>query len=410
MSWRDAARLAFESLAAHRLRSALAMLGVVFGVGAVIAMLSIGAGAERQALQALARLGLENVVVRSKALPDEVARELRKKSPGLTLRDVDALRDALPEAQAMAPSLAFEPTQVFTAFGRATKSKVAGVLPSALESATLAEGRLLDLIDQRDYAQVAVLGDHLRRELFGYGPALGGSVKVDDVWFVVVGVLAPPTDESTAFQGVSLESLRNVIFVPLSAALRRFDQKSLASPLSEIKIRFADLASAGRAAPSIERLIGHLHAGADDFEVVVPEALLVESRRTQRLFNLVMGAIAGISLLVGGIGIMNILLAGVLERTREIGLRRAVGARRNDILRQFVLEAFALSAIGGLLGVLMGVLIAQLIAASAGWPTLIKPWAPLLATGVALGVGLLSGIYPARRAAALDPIEALRHD
>ena len=157
-------------------------------------------------------------------------------------------------------------------------------------------------------------------------------------------------------------------------------------------------------------LLDRLHGGAADFEVVVPEALLTQSRKTQRLFNVVMGCIAGISLLVGGIGIMNIMLATVLERTREIGIRRAIGARRKDVLVQFVVEAFALSALGGLLGVGLGVLIAKVVAASAGWPTVVTLWSLLLSTGVSGAVGLLSGFYPALRAASIDPIEALRYE
>jgi putative ABC transport system permease protein len=180
------------------------------------------------------------------------------------------------------------------------------------------------------------------------------------------------------------------------------------SPLAEIIVRLESAESGQRTAGLIDDLLGHLHAGQSDYELIVPEALLAESRRTQRMFNIVMGCIAGISLLVGGIGIMNIMLASVLERTREIGVRRAVGARRKDILFQFIVESFALAAIGGLAGIVMGVIIAKLVAASAGWTTIIQLWSVVLATGVAVSVGLASGIYPAIRAAELDPIDALR--
>jgi len=175
-------------------------------------------------------------------------------------------------------------------------------------------------------------------------------------------------------------------------------------------VRLEQANAAGASARIVDRLLDRLHAGAEDYELVVPEALLAESRRTQRMFNIVMGCIAGISLLVGGIGIMNIMLATVLERTREIGLRRAVGARRRDILVQFIVESFALSALGGLTGIAAGIAIAQVVAASAGWPTLVTLWSILLATGVALTVGMTSGFYPALRAAQLDPIDALRYE
>ena len=199
--------------------------------------------------------------------------------------------------------------------------------------------------------------------------------------------------------------------MPVTTALSKFDRDPLASPLQEIVVRLDEATQGAQsrvAARAIDRLLAQLHAGAEDYELVVPEALLEQSRRTQRLFNLVMGSIAGISLLVGGIGITNIMLATVLERTREIGVRRAVGARRRDIVRQFLVESFAISALGGLIGIAVGLGIARAIAAAAGWPTLVTPWSILLATGVAMAAGIVSGIYPARRAAALDPIEALR--
>ncbi len=234
-------------------------------------------------------------------------------------------------------------------------------------------------------------------------------MKVNDVWLEVVGVLAAGA-EVDSFQGVSIHSTSRSIYIPVTAALRKFDRDPLDSPLTEIVVHLEEAEQGAEAAAMIDNLLEHLHGGADDYELVVPETLLEESRRTQRMFNIVMGCIAGISLLVGGIGIMNIMLASVLERTREIGIRRAVGARRRDILTQFIVESFALATVGGLAGVLLGILIARMVAVAAGWTTLITPWSVILATGVALIVGVLSGFYPARRAATLDPIESLRYE
>lgn len=408
MSFAEALSLAFDSLKAHRLRSFLTMLGVVFGVGAVIAMLSIGAGAEQQALASIARLGLNNVIVKARFLPEETLREVRRKSPGLTFRDAEALAEAVPGVVSSAPQVRLEPRRLLAGFEVLRSGfEVLGVGPgyASLVQVDLAEGRFLDQRDGRDYAQVAVIGSRLRRDLFGGGPAVGELIKVDDLWLEVVGVLAA---DPAAGAGVGADA--GQIFVPLETAQRKFEQKLLASPLSQIVVELADAGEGQKAAGQIRALLERLHGGVDDYELVVPEALLAESRRTQQLFNLVMGCIAGISLLVGGIGIMNILLASILERTREIGVRRAVGAKRRDILRQFLLEAFALSATGGLLGVILGIAIARAIAAAAGWPTLVQPWAIVLATGVAVAVGLASGLYPALRAAQLDPIEALRHE
>ncbi len=416
MSPAEALRSALENLSAHKLRSALTMLGMIFGVGAVIAMLSIGAGAERQALAMIERLGLRNVLVRARTFKDDELQEIRRKSPGVSARDAAAIAEAVHGVRLVVPRIRIEPFKVLAAAGRAQGAVVYGVSPeqAALSHLQVVEGRFLDPLDEARHAQVCVIGPAVRRELFGFGPALGQRLKVNDVWLEVVGVLAG--DAATAasggdsFEGVSIGSAAHEIYLPASTAERKFEHPVLQSPLDEIVVNLAPGASSGEAAPLIDDLLSRLHGGAADYEVVVPEALLAQSRRTQRLFNLVMGCIAGISLLVGGIGIMNIMLATVLERTREIGVRRAVGARRADIRFQFVVESFAISVIGGLTGVAAGVVIARVVAAFAGWQTEVTGASVLLSNGVAMTVGLVSGIYPAVRAAALDPIEALHYE
>jgi putative ABC transport system permease protein len=412
MKIHEALLTSLANISAHKLRSALTMLGIVFGVGAVIAMLSIGAGAEQQALETIARLGLHNVVVRAKELKEDEAQEIRAKSLGVSLRDSEAIADAVPGVELVAPKVDVDPYQVIAAGGESGGAAVYGVAAehARLVDLTISEGRFLDPLDVRGHAQAAVIGAAVRRDLFGLGPAVGEHFKVNDLWFEVVGVIDAGGGEVDAFQGVAIASAASAIYVPVSTALRKFDRDPLDSPLTEIVVRLREAESGRQAARVIAGLLDHLHAGADDYELVVPEALLAESRRTQRLFNVVMGCIAGISLLVGGIGIMNIMLATVLERTREIGIRRAVGARRHDILFQFIVESFSLSALGGVAGIVMGVVIARVVAASAGWPTLVTLWSILLATGVAMTVGLSSGIYPAFRAARLDPIESLRYE
>ncbi len=406
----DSLRTALSNLSRQKLRAALTMLGIVFGVGAVIAMLSIGAGAEQQALETISRLGLTNVLVRAKEIRDDELEEVRTKSPGLSLRDAEAIRDAVPGVRVVAPKAEIEPYKVL-AVGGTTEAKIFGVseLHGGLVNLEIAEGRFLDPLDVRRHGQVAVIGDEVRRNLFGYEPPIGRHLKVNDVWLEVVGVLRSGGGaESDSFEGVQLGSSSTAIYIPVSTALRKFDRRPMDSPLAEIVVQLQAADSGQTTAGLIDDLLDHLHAGQSDYELVVPEALLAESRRTQRMFNIVMGCIAGISLLVGGIGIMNIMLASVLERTREIGVRRAVGARRKDILFQFIVESFALAAIGGIAGIVMGVVIAKLVAASAGWTTIIQLWSVLLATGVAVSVGLASGVYPAVRAAELDPIDALR--
>ncbi|HVE71396.1 MAG TPA: ABC transporter permease [Thermoanaerobaculia bacterium] len=395
---------ALINLNRHKLRTSLTMLGMIFGVGAVIAMLSIGAGAEKKALEAIGKLGLRNVIVKAKEVKPEERQELRKKSLGVSLRDAEAIMEAVPNAERVLPRVEVKPYQIM-APGAKTKGKVFGVSWRYREVADvrLSHGRFFDARDEHEHAQVAVIGEEVRRNLFGYGDVLGRQLKVNDVWLEVVGVLASSAEGDS-------QSNAKEIWIPVSAAMRKFDRDPLDSPVDELLVTVKEGVSTRRTAQVIEPLLQRLHGGADDYEVVIPEALLEQSRQTQRIFNIVMGSIAGISLLVGGIGIMNIMLASVLERTREIGVRRAIGATRRDIRDQFVIESFAISLIGGIAGIIIGIVLARVVAAYAGWPTVITISSIILSTGVSISVGLVSGIYPAARASQLNPVEALRYE
>jgi putative ABC transport system permease protein len=407
----DAWRLALENLGEHKLRTALTTLGMMFGVGAVIGMLSIGAGAERQALALIERLGVRNVVVRALDFKDEELEELRQKSLGVSQRDAEAIQEAVPGVEFVAPKVEIKPYKVLAAGGK-TKAEVHGVShrQAGLVGLALAEGRFLDRRDERHHAQVAVIGPGVRRDLFGAQPAVGRDIKVNDVWLEVVGVLASDSLGSSSIGGVQVSSSEREIYLPYTTALRKFELEPLASPLSELVVRLGEGVPARETGAVIGTLLDRLHGGVRDYEIVVPEALIQQSRETQRLFNLVMGCIAGISLLVGGIGIMNIMLASVLEQTREIGVRRAMGARRRDIRLQFLVTAFTLALLGGLAGVGLGLAMARVIAAYADWPTVVATWSIALSLAVSVTVGLVSGMYPAIRAARLDPIEALRYE
>ena len=408
----EAIQSAIESLKAHRLRSALAMLGIIFGVGAVIAMLSIGAGAERQALALIDTMGIRNVIVRAKdPRRDNELQELRKKSLGLAPRDAEAIAGAVPGVETVVQKIVIEPYEVHAIAGR-SKAQVFGVSSqlALIVPLALAEGRFLDASDEQTFAQVCVIGDDVRRDLFAFGPALGQPVKVNEHWLMVVGVLAARATAGREIEGMRAADTANVIFVPVTTTARKFSTPPAKSPLDELVVQMKQGASVQEAAAAMDALLDRLHGGSGDYALLVPEALLEQSRRTQRIFDIVMGCIAGISLLVGGIGIMNIMLATVLERTREIGIRRALGARQRDIRKQFLVEAFSISAAGGLLGIGMGVAIAKGVAYSAWWQTVVTLFSIALAAGVSLAVGLASGLYPAMRAARLDPIDALRYE
>ncbi len=411
MPFGEALRTALDSLSSHKLRSALTMLGMMFGVGAVIAMLSIGAGAERQALAVIDRMGLRNIVVRARELKPDELEEARKKSVGVSLRDVEAIREAVPGAERVLPRVQIRPFAVRSAWGK-SEATVYGVSTEQPEvvPVSLDEGRFFSKSEESTHAQVCVLGAAARRELFGVNRALGRVAKLNDVWCEVIGVLAPESAGAASVQGVAVSSTAREIQVPVTTALRKFEQAPNATPLHEILVQLAPGVASGSAAAAIDGLLRRLHGGASDYEIIVPEALLEQSQKTQALFNLVMGCIAGISLLVGGIGIMNIMLASVLELTREIGIRRAVGARRRDIRFQFLVTSFTISVLGGGAGIILGVAIAQIVAAYAGWPTVVTVGSVLLSTGVSVLVGLISGLFPAIRAAGLNPIEALRYE
>jgi putative ABC transport system permease protein len=418
----EAFRSALGGVSSHKLRSGLTMLGIMFGVGAVISMLSIGAGAAVQAQALIDQLGMRNVLVRARQLRPDEMREARKKSLGVSTRDADGIKEAVPGVELVGPRLKIEPWRVQAA-DRKSDATVYGVSHQHpnLVVLPLAEGRFFDALDERDHAQVCVIGGALRRDLFAFSPALGQHLKLNDVWCEVIGVLADRATPAPGAPGsgpgsggasgamAALGSVRDV-FLPVTTAQRKFEHELLASPLDEILVRLAPGVSPRESAAVIRPLLDGIHGGVDDYEIVVPEALLEQSRQTQRLFNIVMGAIAGISLLVGGIGIMNIMLASVLERTREIGVRRAIGARREDIVLQFLVESFSISAIGGLMGVAIGIGIAKAVATYAHWPTVVTAASLVLALGVSMAVGIVSGLYPAVRASRIDPIVALRYD
>ncbi len=406
----DAIRCALEDLRDHKMRSGLTMLGMMFGVGAVIAMLSIGAGAEEQTLKLIDQLGVRNVVVKARSFDADELIEIRKQSPGLTSRDILAMKEAIPNLEAVAPRATLTPYALRSTTGK-SEAKVFGVssIHASISNLHIAEGRFIDGMDERSHAQVCVLGASAKLDLFGASSALGQQIKVNDLWLTVVGVLRDE-NSSDSLEGVSIGSESSAVYLPFPTLLRKFDHDPLDSPLDEIILRMQPGGSPSETAIVAKTLLNRLHGGLHDFDLIVPEALLRQSQQTQNIFNIVMGCIAGISLFVGGIGIMNIMLASVLEQTREIGIRRAVGARRRDVRFQFLVSAFALSVLGGLIGIAVGITIAKVVAAYAQWPTVVTASSILVSTGVSAGVGLLSGLYPAIRASRLEPIEALHHE
>ena len=403
--WREA----LDELSRRKLRTGLTLLGLIFGVGAIVAMQAVGEGSRREALRLVQGLGLTNLIVEAQTADAESMRERRERSLGLTLTDARAALAVTPGAARFAAEKQVKTHAVYSDAG-AGDAQASGVTPGYFELASLrvSQGRALEEADEESMASVAVLGHQAARTLFPDGDAVGRAVKVNHAWFEVVGVLADRDLSADQFQGVQLGIESNRVFVPLASARARFRYQPLEDEIDRFWLRLAQAEQVAPAAKVVAAVLQQRHAGVDDYKLVVPAQLFRQHQQTQRIFRVVMAAIAAVSLLVGGIGIMNIMLANVLERKREIGLLRALGARRGDIVAQFLREASVICGLGAMFGLLFGGLLAYLIAALAGWQVAWAPVPILLATVTCAAVGLAFGVYPAKQAAALDPIAALR--
>ena len=417
MELRETIGLSAAGLAAHKLRTCLTMLGIIFGVAAVIAMLSIGEGARQEALGQIRQMGIDNIIVQHwSPESDEEGEEGEPRggqnlSRGLSRQDAEALAEICPLAEIVAPLREIKVKAL--AGSTPFQTMLVGATPEYIRvlDARLSRGVYLGEEDLRDARRVCVLGSDAKRALFLFEEAVGRQVKLRDQWFTVVGVLEDKGAASGKIGGVlEVRNTDEDIYVPLTTLLKRFRWEADEAELTQITIKVPGSEKLQEAANIIRSILRRRHRGVDDFKIAIPEELLRHSQSTQRIFNIVMGCIAGISLVVGGIGIMNIMLASVLERTREIGIRRALGARRRDVMAQFLVEAVAVSLIGGLLGVILGYSLTKLITLYAHWKTIVHFWTIALSFGVAAGVGITFGYYPARQAALLNPIDALRYE
>ena len=405
--WREA----FEELSRRKLRTGLTLLGLVFGVGAIVAMLAVGEGSRREALRLVEGLGLNNLIVQSLPADQDALRERRQRSLGLSLADARAALAVVPEARAVAAEKDIRVYEVL-AGSRRSDAKASAVTPAFFELSALraAQGRLFEQADEDALAAVAVLGHQAAAALFPGGDAVGQVIKLNHAWLQVVGVLEDRDFSKADFEGVQLGLESNRIFLPLRSARARLRFQPLDDEIDRLLLRVESPEHIAPGARVLGAVLDQRHAGVEDYQLIVPAQLFQQHQQTQQIFRVVMAAIAAVSLLVGGIGIMNIMLANVLERRREIGLLRALGARQRDIIAQFLREAAVICVLGALAGVVFGGVLAYLIAWGAGWQV---AWAPLpvaLAAISCTAVGMAFGVYPARQAARLDPITALRSE
>jgi putative ABC transport system permease protein len=407
--------LAAQNLWGQKTRTLLTALGIIFGVGAVIGMLAIGAGAREESLRFIEQLGVRNLLVESRsATSDQELQQRRRSSPGLTERDVRILEANVDSLELISARRGMHPTRVLPKPAQDVP-ELYGVNPSYadIHNWKFAEGRAFTKQEDKAATAVCVLGEAARISLLGYAQAVEDKaaryVKVDSTWLRVVGVLKGQVSSGA---GGLAPDLNNIIYIPLNTFQYRFfdSSGSFKDDLAGVDLRLKPGADSTASAKVVSAILNSTHHNVTDFSVTIPAELLAEQQRSQSIFTYVMVAIAAISLLVGGIGIMNIVLATVLERTREIGVRRAIGARRSDIVRQFLLESVLISVGGGLVGIAFGYFLSWLIARAAEWKTIVTPSSIAIAFGVSVAVGVVFGIYPARKASRIDPIEALRYE
>ncbi len=436
--------LAIEGVNDNKLRSILTALGIVFGVGAVIAMLAIGSGAKKAILDQMKLIGTNNIVI-SSYVPSEKNKEEENEedtesstsdqdnkwaySPGLTMEDLLAIERVLPNVERISPEVVLPNSIVRSA--KMSKGRVIGVTNAFFElnRLTVGVGNEFHASHLEKGLPVCVIGKNIKSKFFSEEDPIGQQIKCGNTWLTVIGVLEKRLASRESLNSLGIRDYNSDVYVPVTTALLRFKNRSLVNQddlgrsrgnnngpqenyhqLDRTVLRVANSRQLQATADVVARILLRRHREVLDFEIEIPELLLEQEQKTQDTFNLVLAVIAGISLLVGGIGIMNIMLASVMERIKEIGVRRSLGATRLDIVLQFLFEAIFISLIGGALGVLIGLVSARTIASYADIPTVVSGWSVFLSFGVAASVGLVFGLFPAQKAAKLDPIKALRAD
>ena len=443
--------IALDAVVANKIRSLLTALGIIFGVAAVIAMLAIGNGAQQEILNQIKLVGVNNIVIKpiieqkEEKLNEQASgkKEKRKFSPGLTMRDLHNIMSTIPGITRTSPEIILNTHVIRNGLRRS--AKLVGVAPAYFEiyDFQLADGTMFNDEQMKFGAPVCIIGYAVKSKFFPTEDPIGKNIKVGPHWLTIIGVMNERIVSQTSISKLGIRDFNMDIYSPLQTVLIRYENRDM---ITAEELRLAAMRSRGmifgtdqnatedekdkknyhqldrlviqveethkiqNVAEIISRLLTRKHYEVVDFEIEIPELLLKQQQRTNDIVNYVLGAIAEISLLVGGIGIMNIMLASVLERIKEIGLRLAIGAKKLDVIQQFLFEAILISVSGGIIGVVLGVVMALLVSSVAGIPTIISFMSILLSFGVAATVGLIFGIAPARRAANQDPIASLRYE
>jgi len=446
-------RIAVESILSNKLKSILTALGIIFGVAAVISMLAIGKGAQQEILDQIKMVGVNNILIspivqEKESGSDDSERQLNKFSRGLTLLDVDAIRSTIPAVQRISPEISFNSTIVLS--GMRYTAKLVGVSNDYFElyNLPLAQGMFFNDYQEEYGIQVCIIGANIRAKFFSQVDPVGQYLKFDNVWLKVIGVLEKTNVSLTGFEEKGVNVYNDNVYIPIKTMLMRYQNRALVNTklatqatsmqifggggghnarvvvsssdasasetnynqLDKIVVQVGETEQLTPTTEVLSRMMLRRHSNVKDFEITVPELLLKQQQRTKDIFNIVLGAIASISLIVGGIGIMNIMFASVMERIKEIGTRMAIGAKKKDIVVQFLSEAVLISVTGGFIGIFLGIILAVAIQKIAGITTIVSLFSVVIAFGVSAAVGVIFGYSPAKRASERDPIESLRYE
>lgn len=435
--------IALEAVFANRTRSILTALGIIFGVAAVIAMMAIGTGAKQEILEQMKLVGVNNIIIipleeknnnnadggDSEEAESNGNSNKTSKSTGLTLKDVESIRKIVPTWQLISPEVIYDVNGIFKDVS--VPIRLNGVTPSFFEvyGLEIEKGRSLSESQVKNGDLVCVIGAKVKAKFFPRENPIGKRIKCDDVWFKIIGVLENRLVGKSAIENLGLSSFNNGVYAPITSVLLRYKDRSAIksederrrndndtkiktniNQLDKLIIQVKDSEQISPTSALIHRILLRRHMNERDFEIKIPELLLKQEQQTKDIFNIVLGAIASISLIVGGIGIMNIMLASVMERIREIGVRMATGARKQDIVFQFLSEATIISISGGLLGIILGITISKVIMQITDILTIVSPMSIFISFGVSVAVGIIFGYMPAKKASEQDPVVSLRHD
>jgi len=438
--------IGFEAIIDNKLKSMLTALGIIFGVAAVISMMAIGNGAEQEILEQIKMVGVNNIIItptevagnESKSSGQEEKTGTRKFSKGLTMHDLNAIEEIVPTVNMVSPVISYNYSAIID--GKSKPVVIEGVNTNYFRvfNINLQKGEVFNRLQSEAGQPVCVIGDNIKTVFFNQEDPVGKYIKCGQIWLKIIGVVERRDFTASASDEMGISSTDNKIFVPVQTVLMRFKNRALVradeveksnarrrivitdansateeedknlNQLDKIVLQVKETEQLGATAGVVKRLLLRRHSGLYDFEVTIPELLLKQQQRTKKIFNIVLGAIAGISLIVGGIGIMNIMLASVMERIREIGTRQAIGASRKDIVAQFLAESTLISLSGGIIGIILGIVLSKIITAVFDIKTIISFFSIFIAFGVSAMVGIMFGYMPAKRAADKDPVESLR--